>query len=202
MRTFAIAIACLLVACQASAQQPRAVNARVEARTPQPNLPRATAAIVKDQVEPAWLGYVVPALEGRQNGSRNDGCGAVRLEPAPAVMILFRVQNREVQKIWTLPSDCQIDGGGLALYWFDGVDPSQSVAWLRTFVTDLDLTRRKSQQDAALAAIVLHKDAAAVAALVDLAEHGSTIRVRKQALFWLGQSKDPRALSFFEQVLR
>jgi hypothetical protein len=25
--------------------------------------------------------------------------------------------------------------------------------------------------------------------------------VRKQAMFWLGQSNDPRALDFFEQVL-
>jgi hypothetical protein len=26
--------------------------------------------------------------------------------------------------------------------------------------------------------------------------------VRKQAMFWLGQSKDPRALAFFEQILK
>jgi hypothetical protein len=25
--------------------------------------------------------------------------------------------------------------------------------------------------------------------------------VRKQAMFWLGQSKDPRALKFFEEIL-
>jgi len=25
--------------------------------------------------------------------------------------------------------------------------------------------------------------------------------VRKQAMFWLGQSRDPRALTFFEQIL-
>jgi hypothetical protein len=202
MRTPPIATACVLFACQAFAQQPRAVNARVVARAPQPDLPRAAAALVKDQVPPAWLGYVVPALESRQNGSRNDGCGAVRLEPAPSVMILFRVQNREIQKIWTLPSDCQIDGSGLTLYWFDGVDPSQSVAWLKTFVTDVDLTGRRSQLDAALAAIVQHKDAAAVATLIDLAQNSTMTRVRKQAMFWLGQSKDSRALSFFERVLR
>jgi hypothetical protein len=26
--------------------------------------------------------------------------------------------------------------------------------------------------------------------------------VRKQAVFWLGQSKDPRALTFFEELLK
>ena len=26
-------------------------------------------------------------------------------------------------------------------------------------------------------------------------------RVRKRAMFWLGQSKDPRAIRFFEEIL-
>jgi hypothetical protein len=202
MRVPPVAVACVLAACQAYAQQPRAVNARVVTRTPQPDLTRAVAAIVRDQVEPAWLGYVVPAFEGRQNGSTNDRCGVVRLEPAPAVMILFRVENREVQRISTLPSDCQIDGGGLALYWFDAVNPAESVGLLKTFAVDIEGTQRKSPLDSALAAIVLHKDAAAVATLIDLARHSTSARVRKQAMFWLGQSKDPLALSFFEQVLK
>ena len=38
--------------------------------------------------------------------------------------------------------------------------------------------------------------------LITLARTNSNPVVRKQAYFWLGQSKDPRALSFFEEVLR
>jgi hypothetical protein len=26
--------------------------------------------------------------------------------------------------------------------------------------------------------------------------------IRRQAMFWLGQSKDPRAVDFFEQILK
>lgn len=37
--------------------------------------------------------------------------------------------------------------------------------------------------------------------LIHLAETNRNREVRKQAMFWLGQSKDPRALQFFEQVL-
>jgi hypothetical protein len=37
--------------------------------------------------------------------------------------------------------------------------------------------------------------------LIHLAETNRNREVRKQAMFWLGQSRDPRALQFFEQVL-
>jgi HEAT repeat protein len=38
--------------------------------------------------------------------------------------------------------------------------------------------------------------------LITLARTSSNPTVRKQAYFWLGQSKDPRAVAFFEDVLR
>ena len=37
--------------------------------------------------------------------------------------------------------------------------------------------------------------------LIEVAKTNRNPAVRKQAMFWLGQSKDPRALSFFEEVL-
>jgi HEAT repeat protein len=38
--------------------------------------------------------------------------------------------------------------------------------------------------------------------LIELAKTHRDPAVRKKAMFWLGQSKDPRALDFFAQVLR
>jgi HEAT repeat protein len=38
--------------------------------------------------------------------------------------------------------------------------------------------------------------------LIGLARTHRSPEVRKQAMFWLGQSGDPRALSFFEEVLK
>ena len=40
-----------------------------------------------------------------------------------------------------------------------------------------------------------------VPALIQVARTNSNPAVRKQAMFWLGQSKDARALKFFEDVL-
>lgn len=40
-----------------------------------------------------------------------------------------------------------------------------------------------------------------VPTLIDVAKHNRNAAVRQQAMFWLGQSGDPRALRFFEDVL-
>ncbi|MFI5310106.1 MAG: HEAT repeat domain-containing protein [Gemmatimonadales bacterium] len=40
-----------------------------------------------------------------------------------------------------------------------------------------------------------------VPALINIARTNKDGEVRKQAIFWLGQSNDPRALSFFESIL-
>lgn len=37
--------------------------------------------------------------------------------------------------------------------------------------------------------------------LIELAQGNRNAEVRKQAMFWLGQSKDPRAIDFFEKIL-
>ena len=37
--------------------------------------------------------------------------------------------------------------------------------------------------------------------LIQVARSNRNPEVRKQAIFWLGQSRDPRALAFFEEVL-
>jgi HEAT repeat protein len=38
--------------------------------------------------------------------------------------------------------------------------------------------------------------------LIQVARGNRNPAVRKQAMFWLGQSNDPRALAFFEEVLK
>ena len=40
-----------------------------------------------------------------------------------------------------------------------------------------------------------------VAKLIQVARTNRNPAVRKQAMFWLGQSKDPRATDFFAEVL-
>jgi HEAT repeat protein len=42
----------------------------------------------------------------------------------------------------------------------------------------------------------------AVPALIQIAKRNPDPEVRRTALFWLGQSEDPRALALFEEILR
>jgi hypothetical protein len=279
---FTTVLMCVLAAGSASAQQPLTVNARVVNRGAAGDLRQAFNTLLGEQADAAWVGYTVPAATSGDGTLNGDGwsercrleqtgvtgvgtpgaAGPVRLEPSKAVMVLFRVQNHEVQKIRTFSTDCQIDAGGLTLVWLDAVVPAQSVAYLKSLAAD---KLNQAQSEPALSAIALHQDAAATTALLEFANTGtsrmreralfwiarraeakaadtitaaiehdpdvevkkqavfalsqlprgegvplliglartnSNPAVRKQAYFWLGQSKDPRALSFFEEVLR
>jgi HEAT repeat protein len=46
------------------------------------------------------------------------------------------------------------------------------------------------------------RNGAGIPDLLELARSNPSRRVRSQALFWLGQSGDPRAIALFESVLR
>ena len=46
----------------------------------------------------------------------------------------------------------------------------------------------------------VHGCKAGVPLLMQLARTHRSVEVRKQAMFWLGQSRDPRAVSFFEEL--
>jgi HEAT repeat protein len=281
MRAAALVTLAGLIASPALAQQPNFVNTRVVARAAQPDVARAIAGITKSEPGPAWIGYAVAVLDNDSAG-RHDGwserCrleqqrvdpatntpvqGPVRLEPAPTVMVLVRVQAGEVRRVRPVSGDCQVDAGGLQLFWLGDVSGAQSVEFLKTLVTDAEA---RDRSESALSAIALHRDPAAATAILDLAKSGTPkVRqralfwiarraesqaagiisqaidndpdvevkkqavfalsqlprdegiplliklarshthpiVRKQSMFWLGQSKDPRALTFFEEVLR
>ena len=49
-------------------------------------------------------------------------------------------------------------------------------------------------------AVFLLYDAAAIPLLLRVAKTHQNLAVRKQAIFWLGQSGDERALAFFKEI--
>jgi hypothetical protein len=245
-----------------------------------PDVARAIAAIVHAQIEPAWIGYAVPAVHhdlfGRDDGwsercrleqqrvqpaTHAPAAGPIRLEPSSSVMVLVRVQGGTIRRLRSLSGDCQVDAGGLPLYWLADPPVAESIDFLKALVA----ASTRGQSDGALTALALHRDAAAGAAIADLARNGTpTVRqrallsiarraeahasgiitraidedanvdvkkqavfalsqlpgdegiplliglarghshpvVRKQAMHWLAQSKDPRVLIFFEELLR
>lgn len=216
MRTAAFVFIGLLAASAAFAQQPHFVNARIVARAAQPDVARAIAAVTKAHVEPAWIGYAVPAINNDSFG-RNDGwserCrleqqrvnpatntpvqGPIRLEPAPNVMVLVRVQGGEIGRVRSLSGDCQVDAGGLQLFWLGDVNGAQSVEFLKTLVTNINV---RDQSESALSAMALHRDRAASAAILDLAKNGAP-RLRQRALLWIARRAESKAAAIITQAI-
>jgi hypothetical protein len=88
---------------------------------------------------------------------------------------------------------------GQALFWLGQRAGDRAAgAITRAIETDPD-TAVKRQAVFALSQLPA---ADGVPRLIEVARAHSNASVRKQAFFWLGQSKDPRALAFFEEVLR
>ena len=86
-----------------------------------------------------------------------------------------------------------------AVFWV-GQAASDAVASLHGLVDDEDGEIEVRKQ--AVFALSQRPNGEAVPALLNIARR-TTIdaRVRRQAIFWLGQSRDPRAITYFEEVL-
>jgi HEAT repeat protein len=85
--------------------------------------------------------------------------------------------------------ECELDAGGLPFVWLTGVNAAESVKFLETIATDNSGASREQTRraDAALSAIAMHADPAALDVLVGQAHNAKSPHMRGQALFWLAQ---------------
>jgi HEAT repeat protein len=87
---------------------------------------------------------------------------------------------------------------GQALFWLAQKAGAHAAAAIQNAIENDPDTEVKKR--AVFAMSQLPKDES-VPKLIEIARTQRNPEVRKQAFFWLGQSNDPRALAFFEQVL-
>lgn len=207
MRARSAFLACALItASSAAAQQPSVLNGTLESRAATGALDREFAAIVARDAGPAWIGYEVP-IAGRdrqigcwseerwQGGSR---VGPLRLEGPETFFVLFRVEERRVERIRIASAECQIDAGGRNVHWLTGVRPNESVEWLATFASRDGGARLGNS---AIAAIAMHAGAEAIDRLITLARASDSTRVRADALFWLGQRAGDKAVGTIAEAI-
>jgi hypothetical protein len=106
------------------------------------------------------------------------------------VRILYRVQNGKIRRIRTVSDSCPVDAGGMRVVWLEGVGAPESVALLESLIgTGMDGRGKDDDDSPALPAIAVHADASADAALKRLVAAGRPRELRKQAAFWLGNSR-------------
>lgn len=180
----------LLTAAYIGAAQPaHLINARVETRAIAGGL-QATIQQIATAGQPAWIAYAVPMAEGEHHT-----CGGwnnkVMLEGAKELILFYRVEQGEVKRLRTLSEECEIDAGNMPVYWLTNVNAAESVAWLQSL----------SAQSQWINAISMHRDPAAVAALIAIVERERTSKQGRQAMNLLTRSKDPRATAYLAKVL-
>jgi hypothetical protein len=84
-----------------------------------------------------------------------------------------------------------------ALFWFGRTGESTQA------LIDLDSSLQGATlRDHYTFVLSQRRDDPALDKLMDLARHDPDAHVRKQAMFWLGQSHDARAIQFFKDILR
>lgn len=204
------------------AQAARLANARLESRDASSGLERAFGQVTAAQRGPAWVGWTVATTgehhmccygstadieaspcAGRcflEDDSRNitlvqaDGGDCLVRGGSDQMVVLIRIAARVPERLRTFSSDCTLDAGGLAVYWLTGVRPSDSVAFLQTFIGNPALEGRKHWKNGepALAAIAMHDDPAADTVLERASSPSSPESVRKKAIFWLGNARGRR----------
>lgn len=89
---------------------------------------------------------------------------------------------------------------GRALFWLAQTAQSRLVKdeLIRAVEQDPETEVKKS----AVFALSRLPNGEGIPKLMELAKANRNPEVRKQSMFWLGQSKDPRAIDFFEQILK
>jgi len=92
--------------------------------------------------------------------------------------------------------DAMLDARRKALFWL-----GQSEGPTRDLVSLYDTLKPYTLREHFTFVLSQRHDDLAVGKLIDIARHDPDSHVRKQAMFWLGQSSDPRAVKFFKDVL-
>ena len=200
--------------------QPHLQNAHLETRAVSGSLDSTFRALVNAQPQPAWIAYAAPLIAGNRNLCCSEGCalesrsktvtanasgdasGTVHLEGAPEFNLFFRIENRQVEKIRSLSMDCNVDAGGLTVYWLTGARPAQSVALLESLLPLSDARPGRRLSNSIISAIAFHRDAAADSALDRLTVASQPEETRRQAAFWLGNARGRHGYESLLGILR
>jgi HEAT repeat protein len=86
-----------------------------------------------------------------------------------------------------------------SVFWLSQIAGESITANLAALTGDAAMDREVRKQ--AVFALSQRPSKEGVPALIDIAKTNRDPEIRKNALFWLGQSRDPRALALFEEIL-
>ncbi|MGC2463728.1 MAG: HEAT repeat domain-containing protein [Candidatus Acidiferrum sp.] len=202
-----------------SMEAPQVMNAKMETRAVTGALAETFRGIEAQADKPEWVGYSVAEIAGdrtvccgnfndgygscgtcrleKENGfttsnSQKDGrAGTIQLEGSRQLVVLFRLEGRQVTRIREASENCTLDAGGLPFIWVTGVKPGESVTLLAEFVHKASFEGHGEHEigQGALSAIALHSDSSADRAFESFVAADQPEQLRKHASFWLGAAR-------------
>jgi HEAT repeat protein len=222
------------------AQTSRLTNANVRPVASSGALTAQFKALVDAQVEPAWIAYTQPIVDGTlasccwgwsENGSGQSTCCVgcplegrsnvvsvsdqrndegtsppqqpIKLEGATDFVMLFRIENRRIDRVRVYSADCALDAGGRTVHSITGVKASESLALLESLATTWQPTAdRKSVPDSIVMGVALHRDPAADGVLKKLVEPSQPDDVRRRATFWLAKARGRAGFDTVRRLMR
>ncbi|HTQ60803.1 MAG TPA: HEAT repeat domain-containing protein [Candidatus Solibacter sp.] len=215
-----------------SAETPQIVNAKTEMRAVSGPLADAFRVIEAQAVTPEWVGYSVPEIAGDRTvccGNYNDGygsCGTCRLEKengftskssgntaqkgtvelegSRQLVVLLRLEAKQVTKVREASEDCTLDAGGLPFIWLTGVKPAESVALLTDFARKAMFEGHGEHEigQGALSAIALHTGSSADRAFESFVTADQPEQLRKHASFWLGAARGKAGEALLQKMAK
>jgi HEAT repeat protein len=207
---------------------PRIENAKLETRSVSSSLDATLREIAATAEKAEWVGYHADEVAGEHgvccNNNWNDGnCGACRLEKenggtssttrtdgniklegSRRLVVLYRLEAKQVVRIRIASDDCTLDAGGLPFVWLTDVKPSESVALLTTYVHGSNFEDRGDRGigNGALTAIALHADASADRALESFVMPEQREELRRQTVFWMGAARGKSGLLALQHMAK
>ena len=152
-------------------------------------------------------------LEGPNNGFFNsDGGTCVQPDPPSHILVWLRFAQGQLTRVRPTTPDCGIDAGGLTVHWLADVHPAESVAFLAAAA---GLPGRSSDEmwagrgstgtslaDMTVAALAMHADPAADAALDQLVAPEQPEKTRQKAAFWMASERGKHGFETLRRLAR
>jgi hypothetical protein len=152
---------------------------------------------LREAVEAAgtrWVAWTIPTSgiticsswkdckSGRCGNATLNGSGFSMSDDQPhrtsEVLLVARMSGTVIEKIRIFDASCPIEASKETITLLEGVSAAESVKYLSS---------AKHADADWLAALSLHDDPSVVPALIQLARSNASSKVRRQAIFWLGQ---------------
>ena len=146
-----------------------------------------------------WLGASreAPGVVMLKNMLANDPSSKVRDKAVFALSVSKQPEALD-ELIRAAKSDSSAHVRGQAIFWLGQKAGKQAASTIKDAVENDPDTEVKKR--AVFALSQLPKDEG-IPKLIEIARTQRNPEARKQAFFWLGQSQDPRALAFFQEIL-